>query len=112
MVVMIIIKDIKLDRVMQRNLLMATFCFTILVVFLFNLYWSPILFLVYSTYIIMNRDKKITRFEAVGFVFVFSFLIYCIVARMYGMGPGMFVGIIILVLALFISCIKVKGGKK
>lgn len=112
MVVMTIIKDIKLNKEMQRTLLMATFCFTILVVFLFNLYWAPILFLVYSTYIIVNRDKKITRTEAIGFVLVFSFLVYCIIARMYGMGPGMFIGVIVLLIALFVSSIRVKGGKK
>ena len=114
MVVKIIIKEIKLNKDMQRNLLILTFTFTILIIFLFNLYWAPMVFLIYTTYIILNRDKKISRKEIYGLILVKIFLFYCIIARMYGMGPGLLASLIVLAIALAVTktSIIVKGGKK
>jgi hypothetical protein len=51
---------------------------------LFNLYFAPLIFLSYTSYIILNKNKHLTRYELLGlFVFVLPFLIYCSVARLF-----------------------------
>lgn len=111
---MTIIKDLKLNREMQKNFLIIIVAVTFSIVFLFNLFWAPMVFMIYGFYIVLNSDRKITKAEMLGLVIIKVFLFYCIVARMYGQGPGIFLGLIVLGVALAVTKVTIfrKGGKK
>jgi uncharacterized membrane protein len=107
-------KLVKLDNIMQRNLFMSIVLITLAVVYLFNIYWEPLIFMVYSSYVILNKNKAITLGEMLGLSLVIFLLAYAMVARMFGRGPGMFVGAFVLIVAIVISEVLylAKGGKK
>jgi uncharacterized membrane protein len=88
---------------MQRNLFISVVLTTIVIVYLFNIYWEPLIFMVYSSYIILNKDKSIKLGEMLGFSLVLVLLTYAMFARLYGRGPGMLVGAIVFIIA-FILC--------
>jgi len=81
-------KKIKLNMEKQRNILIVTLVTVFAIIFLFNLFWAPMIFLVYMSYITLNKNKSLTRHEFIGAGAVGGFLFYCVIARMYGMGPG------------------------
>jgi hypothetical protein len=107
-------KLVKLDHLKQRNLMMVIVVSTFAIVYLFNIYWEPLAFLLYSSYVVLNKNKAITLAEALGLSIVVFLLGYAMIARLYGRGPGLFIGIFVLIIAVVISelAFKVKGGKK
>jgi len=83
---------ITLNKTQQRDLTILTILFSLYVIGLWNLYWEPIVFMTYTTYIILNKNRGLTKTELLGFYgFAVPFLIYGMTARMYGTGPGVFI---------------------
>jgi len=96
------VKDVKLSREMQMYLMMDTIVVSLLIVFLFNIFWAPVLFMVVTSYFIMNKDRALTKNELLIIFVIVFFLIYCMVARLFGRGPGIlivFIPLLVLVLS-------------
>jgi len=86
------VKSIKLNLRQQRDLLILTVLSSITVMALFNLFWSPVIFMVCTSYIILNKGKQLSKYELLGWsAFVFPFLLYCMISRLFSIGPGLFV---------------------
>lgn len=95
-------KDWKINKYAQRNLLIATFVVTFLVIGLFNLFWEPMIFLVYTSWIVLNKGDRLTRNELLGLGLVKGFMFYSCVARLFGRGPALFMVVPLLLLSFAI----------
>ncbi len=84
------VKTIKLNKDMQRNMMIALFCYSFLIVFLFNLFWEPMILLILGSYVIMN-DKKLTANEMLAVSLAKMLVIYSCIARVFGIGSGIFI---------------------
>ena len=94
-------KPIHLKKSHERNLLMAVVITTFTVMALFNLYFSPLVFLIASSYIILNKNQRLTKNELlIEFGIVIPYLIYCIISRMAGRGAGAFTALILVFFSL------------
>jgi len=51
------------------------------------------IFFLVTSYIILNEGRSITVKEQIILTISGVFLLYCIVARLFGIGPGMFIAI-------------------
>lgn len=100
-----------MDKRTQRNLLLLTVICSMLVVWLFNLFWEPLIFMGYTSYIVMNKGRSLSLKERIGFVLVLCFMIYSMTARLYGRGPGLFVITPVMIISLIVVW-KLFGGKK
>jgi len=105
------VKYMKLNRPMQRNLLILTVITTVLVIGLFNLFWEPMLFLIVMSYIIMNKNQAITKNEWLLAVLVKLLLFYSCIARLFGMGAGVFTIFIPLLIVIIIYLIVWRKSK-
>lgn len=84
------VKTIKLNKNLQRDMMIALFFSVFTIIFLFNLFWSPIILLIVGSYAIMN-DKKLTANEMLAVSLAVMLVIYCCIARVFGIGSGMFI---------------------
>lgn len=95
------IKNIALTRTMQRDLIVITLLATLLIIWLFNLFWAPLVFFAFTSYIILNKGKSLTKNERLGLCSVSVFLLYSVLARLFGMRPALlliFVPVLIILL--------------
>ncbi len=95
-------EHITLNKKQQRDLLILTVIATLTVVGLFNLFWAPVVFLLFTSYIILNKDHALTRYELLGLMLVHWFLVYSIIARMFGRGPGLMVVIPLVIVSVLL----------
>ena len=95
-----VLKDMKVNKQQQCNLLIATFVITFLVVGLFNLFWAPLIFLVYTSWIILNKDGRLSKNELLGLIIVKTFLFYSCLARLFSQGPALFLAVPIVFISL------------
>ena len=88
----------------------AIFIFIALVV-TFNMIFAPLILLAILLYIINNKNNAITQTElAVIALFGIPFILYCIIARLFGMTIGIFAIIPAIILALILLIYKRMGG--
>jgi len=85
------VKYMKLNQSMQRNLLILTVIITLLVIWLFNLFWEPMIFLLVISYILLNKNQAFTKNEYLAAAFVKLLLLYSCTARLFGMSAGVFI---------------------
>lgn len=93
---MVALKTIKLDRTQQRDLLILIVVSHLAMMFLLNLFWEPLIFMVFMSYIVINKNNALTKNELLAACLVVCFLVYSITARLFGMGPGLMVVVPIL----------------
>jgi len=96
-----VVKTIKLNRNQQRDLLMVTVLFSIAIMGLINIFWEPMIFMIVVSYAILNKDRRITKNEMLMIAAVKVWLFYAIIARLFGMGPGMFIAFFLVVIVIF-----------
>lgn len=83
---------IKLTRTQQRDLLILDVIFSLTVIFLINIYWEPIIFMVFTAYIILNKDHALTALELFAlFGIVTPLLSYSVLARFLSMAGGLMI---------------------
>ena len=104
-------KLIKLNKEIQRNMLITVFITTVAAIYLFNLFWEPMLFMLAACYVILNRDKAITSKELILMGGVKTFLFYSCLARMFGMAPALFITIFMVILLIVIYKIIFGGSR-
>lgn len=85
---------IKLTKDSQRNLLMVNLGIMLATIFLFNLFWEPLFFMLVMSYLIMNEGRSLTKNEILVASIAKLLLLYACVARLFGRGPGMTVIVI------------------
>ncbi len=96
-------ESIRLSNLRQRNLLFATSITTFIIIGLLNIYIAPLLFFSYSSYIVLNKNKRLTKTELLGFfTLFFPFLIYSIISRLAGRGPGLLITLPIIIFSLIL----------
>ena len=95
-------KDWKLTKYHQRNLLAATFIITLIVMGLFNLFWEPMIFLLYTSWVVLNKGASLTRNEMIGLAVVKSVMFYSCIARLFGRGPALFLMIPFMIISFCI----------
>jgi len=94
--------DIKVNKMFQRNVLICTIVVSLAIIYLFNLFWEPVLFVIYITYIVLNKGRSITLKERIGLVCVVGLLSYSMIARLFGMGPSLFIIVPIMIISLIV----------
>ena len=81
---------IKLNKQQQRDLLILDIVFSLVIIYLFNIYWAPLVFMISFAYIILNKDHALSPLELLAlFGVVIPFLMHCILARYIGMGGSL-----------------------
>ena len=77
----------------------------------FNMIIAPTIILILLLYFINNKNRALTYTEqAIIFVFVFPFMLYTMIARIYGLTIGFSVAIPSLIIGLLILIYKKRGG--
>jgi hypothetical protein len=85
---------IKLTKDMQMNLMMVNIGIMLATIYLFNLFWEPLFFMLTMSYLIMNKGRQLTRNELLIGGIAKLLLLYACVARLFGRGPGITVIVI------------------
>jgi len=84
----------------------------IALIVLFNMIFAPLVLLAILLYFINNKNNAITTLEsAVIFLFAIPFVIYCIIARLFGMTIGVFAALPAVILGLLTVIYKSMGGE-
>lgn len=104
-------KLVRLNKEIQRNMLITVFVVTVATMFLFDLFWEPMLFMLVACYVILNRDNAITNKELLMMGGVKTFLFYSCLARMFGMAPALFITIFFTLLVIVIYKILFGGSR-
>ena len=84
------LSDAKLTPTRQRNLFIALVFYNFLIIYLFNIFWEPIIFLLVGGYFILN-DRVLTRKEMVIIMFVKLLVFYACLARIFGIDTALFI---------------------
>jgi len=84
----------------------------IALVVLFNMIFAPLVLLAILLYFINNKNNAITTTESIViFLFAIPFVIYCIIARLFGMSIGIFAALPAAILGLLIIIYKRTRGE-
>ena len=96
------VKDIKLDMTKQRDLTILIIVSSLVIIWLFNLFWEPIAFMLFMCYLVLNKNKALTKNELLIAGIVTIVLLYSCIARLFGCGPGLFVILVPSIVLFFI----------
>jgi len=81
--------NITVDRYVKRNVLMVNTVITFMVIYLFNLFWEPLFFLMVTGYVTLNHERIVKRHELFISGIAVLWLLYACIARLFGRGPGL-----------------------
>lgn len=110
---------VSIDMKQQRDLVMLDILACLLIIFVLKIYWEPLIFMVVTVYIIINKDNALTANELYASLgIVTPILIHSVVSRFYTIYCGLLIAIpwFIIVTLIYVFRWKKKkqtrGGKK